>query len=343
MPLELDTLLGDFGDSDWSVRLVRAVCGTVPFAPHFEPWYSMVDGLKAIDPDAKRKVLDRAVALSRTPEVQRALWMVNSLDTADTGISAFSGLKSAYNLYQARTGTERLNALETDTQQAVDAVLKGLAMSFVVQWLYPGTVSEKIAAFRNSTAGQAWIFYYASVEVGLPFTDNALQGGGALMTTLWEKYGPSQTEKLAAVAGEADAAAAVGTLQQLTGPVGQMASMAAQNIGPIASAVTGFVGQAVEVGDKLAGAAATGADLLHVYRFLGARLVAEAVIRRALDEAKEELKKDAENPSLVEIKFTRSAQDLPPAPVRKRGCFLGLWMLFLAVALPAGTAVWSLA
>ncbi len=343
MPLELDALLGEFDDSDWSVRLVRAVCGTVPFAPHFEAWYSMVDGLKAIDPAAKRRVLDRAVEISRTPDVQRALWMVNSLDTADTGISAFSGLKAAYDLYWARSTADRLGALETDSQQAVDAVLKGLAMAFVVQWLYPGSVGEKIASFRNNTAGQAWIFYYAAVEVGLPFTDNAVQGGGALLTSLWEKYGPAQAEKLAAVAGDADTAAAIGTFQQLTAPVGQMASMAAQNIGPIASAVTGFVGQAVDVGDKVAGVAATGADLLHVYRFLGARLVAEAVLRRALDESRDDVEKSADNPALTEIKFTRSAQDLPPAPARARGCFLGLWAALLAVALPATGAWWVLA
>jgi hypothetical protein len=342
MALELDPLLGAFDDSDWSVRAVRAVCGTVPFAPHFAPAYSMVDALKALDPSAKRKVLDRALEISRTPEVQRALWMVNSLDTADTGISAFSGLKAAYQMYQARTGGERLAALETDAQQAVDAVLKGLAMAFVVQWLYPGSIGEKIAAFRNNTAGQAWIFYYAAVEVGLPFTDNALQGGGALMSALWDKYGPSQTEKLAAVAGEADASAAVGTMQQLMGPIGQMSSMAAQNIGPIAASVTGFLGQAIEVGDKVAGAAATGADLLHVYRFLGAQLVAEACLRRALDESKGDVEKAVENPALAEIKYTRSAQDLPPAPVRKRGCFLGLWAVFLAVTLPP-VAVWVLA
>ncbi len=343
MALELDSLLAEFGESDWSVRLVRAVCGTVPFAPHFEPWFSMVDGLKALDPTAKRKVLDRAVEISRSAEVQRALWMVNSLDTADTGISAFSGLKAAYQMYQAKTGTERLDALETDTQQAVDAVLKGLAMAFVVHWLYPGSISEKIASFRNNTNGQAWIFYYASVEVGLPFTDNALQGGAALMGSLWEKYGPAETAKLAAVTGEDDAQAAVGTMQQLVGPVGQMASMAAQNIGPIAASVTGFLGQAVAVGDKVAGAAATGADLLHVYRFLGARLVAEACLRRALDEAKDDVEKAVENPALAEIKYTRSAQDLPPAPARKRGCFLGLWVVLLSLALPVGAAWWTIA
>jgi hypothetical protein len=343
MPIEVDEVLGRFHDSDWSVRLVKGVCSTVPFAPHFEAWYSMVEGLKALDPNARRRVLERAAEISRTPQVQRALWMVTSLDTADTGISAFSGLKAAYGMYKAQDRGERLQALETDTQQAVDAVLKGLAMAFVVQNLFPGSISEKIAAFRNNTAGQAWIFYYAAIEVGLPFTDNALQGGGALLQGLWEKYGPDQTAKIAAVASEEEAAAAVGTLQQLMAPIGQMASMAAQNIGPIASAVTGYLGTAVEVGDKVAGMAATGADLLHVYRFLGARLVGEACLRQALAEEVVAASAVEQIPALVEVKYTRSAQDLPDAPRRRGGCFLGLWVVLLAIGAGSATAAWVIA
>jgi len=344
MPIDLDALLGEFGDTDWSVRLVRAVCGTVPFAPRFEPWYSLVEGLQAMDPTAKRQVLDRAVAISRTPEVQRALWMVTSLDTADTGISAFAGLKTAYGLAKAKSSGERMDALDTDTTQAVDAAMKGLTMAFVVHHLYPGGIGDKVSAFRNSTAGQAWIFYYAAIEVGLPFTDNALQGGGSFLAGLWEQHGPAQQAKLAAVAGDGEAAAAVGTFTQLLQPVGQMAAMAAQQVGPIASAVTGFLGQALEVGDKVAGAAATGADLLSVYKYLGARLVAEACLRQALDEAKVAAAAPPASPALVEVKYTRSAQDLPDAPARKRGCFLGLWVILLAAALPAvGALSWVLA
>ena len=67
--------------------------------------------LQLLQPDAKRLALDKARELTREEPLQRALWMANALDTADSGISVFSGVKSAVAMYQAREG-ERLDALE---------------------------------------------------------------------------------------------------------------------------------------------------------------------------------------------------------------------------------------
>ena len=78
---------------------------------------------------------------------------------------------------------------------------------------------------------------------------------------------------------------------------------------------------ALDVGDKVAGVAATGADLLPVYRFLGARLVAEACLKKAVAEADaEEADAVARSAAAVPVKYTRSADDLPDPPERRRGC-----------------------
>ena len=342
MTTDIDQLLGTFGPSDYSVRLVRGVCKVVPFAPDLPDWYSMVDGLKSLDPDAKRKVLDRAVELTRGEDVQRALWLINSLDTADSGISVFSGVKSAYKMYQASSSDERVDALETDTQQAVDAVLKGLATAFVIHKIYPGTLTEKVAAFRKSQTGQAWIFYYASIEVGLPFADNALVGGGSFLKGLFDTHQASQLAKLAAVAGEVEAQEAESLMAKLMAPMETMVGMASEHVAPVASAAADLIPKAMAVGDKVAGVAATGADVLPVYRFMGARLVAEACLRRALDEVGSmEAAAVSENPANVAVKYTRSADDLPDAPARRRGCF-GLWVALLVAGGAVTTLVGSL-
>lgn len=343
MTIEIDELLGAFDDRDYSVRLVRTVCNVVPFAPDLPDWFSLVDGLKQLDPEAKKPVLDRARELSRSDEAQRALWMVKALDTADAGIGAFSGINSAIKMYQAKDNAGRLDALETDTQQSIDAVLKGLAMAFVIYKLFPGSVTEKVAAFRNTNTGAAFVFYYASVEVGLPFADNALLGGGALVKGLFEKFGPDQEAKLAAVAGPEEAKQAVGTMQQLIAPIETMAGMAKEHLGGIASAASGFLASALNVGDKVAGVAATGADFLQVYRFLGARLVAEACLRRALAESKEvQAPGKAVSAAAVPIKFTKSADDLPDSPARRRGCF-GLFGILFAVLAFGAAGLWAAA
>jgi hypothetical protein len=339
MPTDLDEVLGAFDDRDYSVRLVDTVCNVVPFAPDLAHWFSLVEGLRVLDPDAKKPVLDRARELSRSDEAQRALWMIRALDTADSGLGAFSGVRSAVALYQAANHQERLDALETDTQQSIDAVLKGLAIAFVAYKLFPGDLSQKVAAFRKTTTGQALIFYYAAIEVGLPFADNAVSGGGSLVQSLFDRFGAEQQDKLAAVAGAEEAAQAMTMMQQLLGPVDAMVGMAREHLGGIASAASGFLAGALDVGDKVAGVAATSADLLPVYRFLGARLVAEACLLRAIEEASaEQDAAEARSAAAVPIKYTRSADDLPDAPARRRGC-LGVFVALLAIA----GAAWSVA
>jgi hypothetical protein len=337
MAIEIDELLTAFDERDYSVRLVRTVCNVVPFGPDLPDWFNMVDGLKHLDPNAKKPVLDRARELVRSDEAQRALWMVRALDAADSGLGVFSGVKSAIAMYQAKTGQARIDALETDTQQSIDAVLKGLAMAFVIHKLFPGSISEKVAAFRSTNTGQAFVFYYAAVEVGLPFADNALLGGGSLVKSLFERFGPDQQAKLAAVAGPEEAEQAMSMMQQLMAPVETMAGMAKEHLGGIANAAAGVASTALDVGDKVAGMAATGADFLQVYRFLGARLVAEACLRRAVEESKvAQVQKEKASAAAVPVKYTRSADDLPDAP-KRGGCF-GLFGGLLLGALLLGMA-----
>ena len=144
--------------------MCRGIFKVVPFAPPLPHYGSLVETLQLLQPDAKRLALDKARELTREEPLQRALWMANALDTADSGISVFSGVKSAVAMYQAREG-ERLDALETDQQQAADAVLKGLGLAFMAYHLFPGSLTEKADAFQKSETGKALMLYYAAVAV----------------------------------------------------------------------------------------------------------------------------------------------------------------------------------
>ncbi len=347
MPTDLDETLSAFHERSTTVRLVRTVCSVVPFAPALADWYSLVDGLRAIEPAATRPVLERARALAAQPDPQHALWLIGALDTADTGIGVFTGVHSAVRLYNSEEG-RRLEALESDPQQAVDAVLKGLAIGALVHRLFEGGVAERVQAFRETDTGRVLLFYYAAIELGLPFADNALTQGGSVLGALLDRFGGPQQERLAAAANPEEAASAMATLRALAGPIEELARGASQHLSAVAASTSTFLGSALAVGDKVAGAAATAADLLPVYRFLGARLVAEVCLRRALaEQAEEQAAAEARSAAAVPIQYTRSAADLPDAPARRRGCF-GLFLLLVivpgalaAIADLAATAAWS--
>ncbi len=342
--LDIDELLQQFDGADWSVRLVHAVCAVVPFAPEVPDAHSLVELVKVVDPNATRPVMERAAELVREPHMQRALWMGKTMHTAGAGIGLFSGVNSAYKLYQAGEG-EKLDALETDPQQAADAVIKALALAFVIAKLFDGGPLQKVEAFRATTTGQAILVYFAAVDVGLPFADNALLEGGTLMSELIDRYAESETDKLAAVAGAEEALAAKSVLLQLKDSFDKMGSMAAGHLKPVAGAVSDKLSGYLDAGDKAAGAAATAADVLPVYRFLITRLVAEVAVQTAIaDAGQAQAAREAVNPGLVPVKVTRSqAADLPDAPPARRSC-LPFFVALLSVAASSATlAVWWVA
>ncbi len=352
MPHDIDQLLGEFAEDDYTPRLCRGIFRVVPFAPPLPHYGSLVEALKILRPEAKRRALDRARELTGTEPLQRALWMAGALDTADTGISLYSGLSSAVKLYRAREG-ERLDALETDTQQAADAVLKGLGLAFIAYHMFPGSPAERAAAFQESETGRALMLYYAAVEVGLPFADNALLGGGQLLSSLYERYGADKIAELSGVTSEEEAQQAAGMLQQLMAPLEKLVSMAGKYLKPVAEAAVSNLPGALDVADKVAGVAATGADAMPVYRYLGARLVAEQAVARAFaevgtGEVLAPVVHDPSDPVSAPVRYTtttESPRDALPAapPKKKRGCFLkGLLFGAALLAVGLGAAGWSL-
>ncbi len=335
--IDIDEALRRFDEKAYAVRLVRGVSRVVPFAPELASWHSLVDGLSTLDPDARRPVLDHARELTADSGPQRALWLLGALDTADSGISVFSGVSTAVGLYSAERG-ERLDALETDTQQAVDATVKILALAASIHSLFPGNPLEKVRAFRETETGQILLFYVAAIEVGLPFADNLLQEGSGAVSTLWERFGPPQQERLSAIVSPEEVTGAVATLKQLLEPLDRMAETAKEHVKPLAQAAASYLPTIVDAGDKVAGVAATGADLLPVYRFLGARLVAETALRRAIAEGRtRDDDAQATTAAAVPIQYTRSADDLPDAPTPRRGCLL--WPFVLVFGLLDWTAL----
>ena len=110
-----------------------------------------------------------------------------------------------------------LAALETDTQQRNDAIVKALAIAYMAYRAFPGTLQERTQRFVACSTGQNLLVYYAAVEVGLPFADNALLAGGNIMDGLLGDHVEEQVSRLASLAGGRSLGDVSGMLQQLTG------------------------------------------------------------------------------------------------------------------------------
>jgi hypothetical protein len=272
----VDQALQEFKSEDYTVRLCSAIFGTLPFAPPM-PHYSTLDGaVQALFPQATPHQKARAVELAGGEGVRSILWVANAIDTGDAGIAVYSGLKSAFGFFFG--GGSRMDALETDPQQGTDAGLKLLGLAYMIHKAFPGSIPEKVQLFQTTPAGQALAIYYGAIEVALPFSDNLVQGGGDFLQRLMNRYGNEAGNKLGGALGGAAVQEAQGMLGALMSPVQGVLNQVAPYAQTIASSAKQYIPGFLNTADKVAGAVATGADALPVYRYLGARLAAESCV-----------------------------------------------------------------
>lgn len=268
----VDTALLEFADTDYTAKLCRAVFAVVPYVPKPRHYPKLRDAVVALQPGAEPAILALAQEHAQGEAVGRTLWVASAIDTGDAGIAVYSGLKSAVGLFLGG----KSSALETDPQQAVDAALKLLALSYMIYRLFPGSVPERVKSFYSIPAGQSLAAYYAAIEVALPFADNAAAAGGRFLHNLMSKYGGDAGEKLSSTVGKESVEGSKGVLGTILAPMEGMVERVIPLARQIAETASKHMPNALNVADKVAGVVATGADALPAYRYLGARLAAEA-------------------------------------------------------------------
>ena len=280
----LESVLGEFKNDDYTVKLVSTIFGIVPGGPEFV-FYNNLEGAVNRVAGGDAAVLEKARVLAATDEMKRAVWVADKLDMADAGLGVYSGVKNLLGIFGGAKKGEAKRTFESDPEQATDAALKAAGLAYMIYKMFPGGVGEKISMYRETPAGQELAIFYAVAEIALPFTDNLMEGGANLVQKLMSKQKGDMSSKFSSVVGSDALGQATGVLDQFTGPLGGYVDQVKGHTGPIAEKVKGFLpsaATAMNIGDSVTGVAATGIDLMPVWRFLGGRAVAEACALRAM-------------------------------------------------------------
>ncbi len=271
----LNTALMEFKPDDYTVRMLSAIYGVLPGAPDWRYYGSLAEAVTALGVSPERA--RRAQEIAETEPIQDVLWMANLMDSGDKGYAIYTGIRSALNRFFG----DGSRGLETDDQQRNDAVLKALGIGYMAWKAFDGSIPERAAAFKATGAGQALLFYYGAVEVALPFADNILSKGGSILEGLFDDLGADQIDRLATMAGGKDLSGIQEMLRSLSGSLRSAVDAAAPHVEPVASTAKKYLPGVMDKSDKIAGLVANAADVMPVYRLLGARLAAEAAIARA--------------------------------------------------------------
>ena len=279
--LPLEASLATFSENDASVKLIWAVFSVIPGAPALSFYSSMGEAQMLVYPDLPAGGLERAAVYAAEPGASRALEVADFIDKGDIGIAALSGATAMFKLFFG----DKSKALDTDPQQGADAALKALALAYLVHQLIPGTIQEKVATLRSTQAGDALLTWYAAVEIALPFADDAALGAGSVIGHMIDKYGAGHLAKLDMLGGSGAGTNAQAMLGALSGPLDNIIVNVSKYTHQIADTAKQYLPTAIATAGTVAGAVATAADALPVYRLLVASLVTEVSLSRCTGAA----------------------------------------------------------
>ena len=269
----LDQVLGAYQESDYSVKVCQTIFSVIPQAPPFVLYRDVEGAVRRVIPSASPELVAQAQQRAQAPGVAKALRAADALDAADAGLAVVSGVRNIFSLFGM--GSSR-RTFESDPQQAMDAGAKLMGLAYMVWNLFEGDAKQKAAAFMALPAGREAAIYFAVAEAGLPFADNLVEGGASVLGRLVGEAGRA-APRFSALGGDVSSlAGAGGLLQMLSGSLGSVLDAAKGNLGAVTSGVSRFLPTVASAADSVTGAAATGLDVLPVWRFLGARLAAEA-------------------------------------------------------------------
>jgi hypothetical protein len=279
MQRSLRETLGQFREQDYTVRLCQTLFSSLPGSPPFVHYSDVAGAVHRLDPAAGPDAVARAEQLAGEEAAGTAVWVADALDKADAGLAIASGLSNLMSLFG---GGRKRRTFESDTQQAIDASLKLLGLAYMAHRLFPGAVQEKAARVLALPAGHEAILYTATVEIGLPFTDNLIEGSGNVVSRLVSSTSGGGADRFAQFAGASALGDAKSMLAAMTGPIEQVLAGVRGQIGPLTDKLRSYVPAALGAADSVTGVVATGLDALPAWQFLGSRLAAEACAARAL-------------------------------------------------------------
>lgn len=272
----INEALSEFSPDDRTPSLIHSLFGVIPGSPRLIAWRNLAQAAQTLKPGLTEHDLNRVRGAAQEDAFDDLLWMAGLVDSADKGYAVFTGLSSAFKLFTGRKG-----AMELDEEQRNDAVAKAIAIAYMAWKAYPGSPVEKAKHMAAHDAGRALLQYWVAVEVCLPFADNVAEGGAKFVTDMLHGGTTRQLQRLTSLAGGRSLGGAADVLQGLTNTIQKTVEQTARHTKPISEAVGKYAGGVLSAVDATTGLAATAADVLPSYRYLGGRLAAEGAVIRA--------------------------------------------------------------
>jgi len=273
----IENVLVEFKEDDNTVKITKFILDNLPMAPEFYYYMDFSRAIKRYRSEVSQEMINRVREIAKyDDDFHKILKTAKAIDKVDGGLGIFTGLN---NVYDAIKKTDRERTFEADPQQAIDAGIKAIALGYMIHLT---SKENPIKTFLELKAGQELFYYFITIELALPFTDNLLEEGGKFLYKILQQKESEIENRFKNFADATSYQQAKGILLSLSEQMDRVAIAISQNIKPFEEQLKNKLPSILNATDSITGSIATFLDIMPIWKFLGARLATEAAIYRTI-------------------------------------------------------------
>ncbi|MFN3604557.1 MAG: hypothetical protein ACK4UJ_07585 [Leptonema sp. (in: bacteria)] len=273
----VDQTLSEFKETDVSVKLLKFLFDNIPFTPEFYYYMDLKRAIKRYREEFTEEFYQEVRKIAKFNEnIQKILKTAKAMDKIDSGLGIFTGLKNGYEIF---TKKQKGRTYEADPQQAMDAGIKAVALGYMISLT---SKDDPIKTFLEIKAGQELLYYFITVELALPFTDNLIESGSEFLYKLLQEKEKEISSRFISFTDKNSYQEARSILSTFSDKIDQMVLIINQNIKRLEDSFSNQLPRIMNITDSTTGGIATVLDLMPIWKLLGARVAAEICVYKAL-------------------------------------------------------------
>lgn len=275
----IEEVLLEFNENDHTVKVTKFIMDNLPMAPEFYYYNDFYRAIRRYRSDISEELLIKVREIAQFDDnLHKIVKTAKSIDKVDSGLGIFTGFKNTYDTIKKN---DKKRTFESDPQQAIDAGLKAIALAYIIS---NTSKYNPLQTFLELKAGQELLYYFLTVELALPFTDNLMEEGGKFLYKILQQKESEIKNRFTNFTDDSSYQQAINILNTMSEKIDKIAVLISQNIKPFESQLKNKLPTILNVADSLSGGIATFLDIMPVWKFLGARVAAEAAIYKALKD-----------------------------------------------------------
>lgn len=272
----IDQILVEFNENTPTVILLRLILENIQTAAEFYYYEDLKSAIRRYEKEPNEQIYKKVLNFAKYNQtIQKILNTLVLIDQNKIELGFFAGIKSDYEFLIEK---EKVGNSETDPLQVLDTGIKAIAFGYIVS-----LISEELSLnFLRIKAGIELLYYFILVKLVLPFANYQKETGAGFLYQILQEREKEISKIFSDFIDKHSYQKARYVLDIISYELDQASSEISKNFLQIKENLTNVLPNLMNVTDSTPEGISITLNLMPMWKFLGARLSAEACVLRVL-------------------------------------------------------------